>query len=97
MSGKGLAGTSLYMLIRIAPELLKHLEDARLVDRRRAVAKHVNNPAANVWIRIVSHFENRCQISDSWSLNFTRTQGPNSFETCFGVPVPAQFEQARNF
>ena len=28
-----------------------------LVDRWRAVAKHVNNPAANVEIGIVSHLE----------------------------------------
>jgi hypothetical protein len=97
MSGEGLAGASFHALIRIAPELLKDGEYARLVDRWGTVAKHMKNPPANVWVRIVGHLEESIPNLRIVDLNFARTQSSNSREPCFGVPVPAEFEQARNF
>lgn len=96
MSGEGLAGTSFHALIRIAPKLLKDGEDARLVDRRGTVAKHVNKPSAHVRIGIVGHLDESIPNLRIVDLNLTRTQSPHSFEPCFRIAVSAQFEQARN-
>ena len=82
MSGEDLAGTSFHALIRIVLKLLEDGEDARLVDRWGTVAKHVNNPAANVRIGIVSHLQKSMPNLRIVTLNFTRTQSLNSFEPC---------------
>lgn len=97
MSCEHLAGPSFHALIRIVLKPLEDGEYARLVDRWRAVAKHVNNPAANVRIGIVSHFQK--SIPNLWivTLNFTRAQSLNGLAPHPVIAVSAQFEQARNF
>lgn len=83
MSGEGLAGRFSHPLIWIMLKLLKGGEYARLVDRWGTVAKHMNNPAANVWIGVVSHLHK--SLPNFWivTLNFTRTQSLNSFAPYF--------------
>jgi hypothetical protein len=57
MSGEDLAGSSFHALIRIVLKLLEDGDYARLIDRWGTVAKHMNNPAANVRIGVVSHLD----------------------------------------
>jgi hypothetical protein len=97
MSCEDLAGPSFHALIRIVLKLLEDGEYASLVDRWGAVAKHVNNPAANVGIGVVSHFQK--SLPNLWivTLNFTRTQSLNGLAAHSVIVVSAQFEQARNF
>ena len=96
MSGERLAGRLSHPLIRIMLKLLEHAKDARLVDRWGTVAKHVNDPAANVRIGIVSHFQKSLPDPRIVTLNFARTQSLNSFAPQPVIVVSAQFEQARN-
>ena len=97
MSSEGLAGTSFHALIWIVPKLFEDGEDPRLVDRRRAIAQHVNDPSAHMRIGIVGHLEESIPNLRVVDFNLARTQRPNSFEPGLGIAVPAQLEQARNF
>jgi hypothetical protein len=55
MSSEYLAGRLFYALVCVVAELLEYAEYPRLIDCRRAIAKHMNNPAADVWIGVVGH------------------------------------------
>ena len=97
MSSEDLARRLSHPLVRINPQLLEDAKYSRLVDRWRAITKHVNDRAANVWIGVVGHFQE--PIPNPWivDLYFTWTQSMNGLAPNFGIAVSAQFEQARNF
>ena len=97
MSGEGFAGRFSHPLVGIMLKLRKRGKYAHLVDRRRAVAKHMNNPPANPGIGIVGHLQE--PIPNLWivDLYFALTQSRNGLAPHFGIAVSAQFEQARNF
>ena len=97
MSSEDFARGLSHALVRINPELLEGAEYSRLVDRRRAISDHVNNRAANVWIRVVGHLQEAIPNLRIVDLYFARTQGLNGLAPQFGIAVSAQFEQARNF
>jgi hypothetical protein len=97
MSGERLARRRSHPLIRIMLKLLEHAKDARMVNRWGTVAQHVNNPAANMRIGVVSHFQKSLPNFRIVTLNFARAQSLNSFAPQPMVVVSAQFEQARNF
>ena len=97
MSGEDLAGLSFHALVGIVLKLLKNGKYARLVDRWGTVAKHMNDPAANVGIGVVSHFQKSLPNLRIVTLNFTRTQSLNGLAPHSVIVISAQFEQARNF
>ena len=97
MSGEDLAGRFSHPLVGIMLKLLKGGEYAGLVDRGRAVAKHMNNPTANPCIGIVGHLQEPIPNLRIVDLYFARTQRLNGLAPHFGIAVSAQFEQARNF
>ena len=57
MSGQNLASPLSHALVCVTAELLKCAEYSSLIDCRRTIAEHMKNPAANVWISIVSHLQ----------------------------------------
>lgn len=57
MCSEDLAGRLSHALLGITAEFLKDAEYAGLIDRRRAIAKHMNNRAANVRIGVVGHLQ----------------------------------------
>ena len=84
-------------LVRIEPELLERAKYSSLIDRRRAIAEHMNNRTANERVRVVGHLQEPIPNLRIVDLYFTRTQRLNGLAPHFGIAVPAQFEQARNF
>ena len=97
MSGEGFAGRFSHPLVGIMLKLLKGGKYASLVDRGRAIAKHMNNPPANPRIGIVGHLQE--PLPNLWivDLYFTRTESRNGLAPHIGIAVSAQFEQAWNF
>jgi hypothetical protein len=55
MGSEDLAGRLSYALVCVIAEPLEYAEYPRLIDCRRAIANHMNNPAADVWIGVVGH------------------------------------------
>ena len=97
MSSEDPARRLAHPLVRIKPELLERAEYSGLIDRRRAVAKHMNNRTANERVRVVGHIQEPLPNLRIVDLYFTRTQRLNGLAPHFGIAVSAQFEQARNF
>ena len=97
MSSEDPARRLAHPLVRIKPERLERAKYSGLVDRRRAVAKHMNNRTANERVRVVGHLQEPLPNLRIVDLYFARTQRLNGLAPHFGIAVSAQFEQARNF
>jgi len=97
MSSEDPARRLSHPLVGINSQLLEDAEYSRLIDRWRAITKHVNDRAANVWVGVVGHFQE--PIPNQWIVDFyfTWTQRLNGLAPHFGIAVSAQFQQARNF
>ena len=97
MSSEDPARRLAHPLVRIKPERLERAKYSGLIDRWRAVAKHMNNRTANERVRVVGHIKEPLPNLRIVDLYFTRTQRLNGLAPHFGIAVSAQFEQARNF
>ena len=97
MSSEDLARRLSHPLVRVKPDLLERAKYSGLIDRRRAVAKHVNDRTAHERIRVVGHLQEPLPNLRIVDLYFTRAQRLNGLTPHFRIAVSAQFEQARNF